>query len=124
MTKDADLTHRLWRDGARKTSAPDTAIEDLLRKVGRVLELHRVAAHPARELVVVCPWHTELKGDVWRHWPELEECEHCVTSTYKICEHCVCPNDRWPCATYLALFPEENNEPAPVADIGHPRSQA
>lgn len=109
-TEDLDTTHRLWRAGARLESNPRVVIDDLIRKVGRVLELHVKHEHPARSLDQVCDEHVKLGIDTWRHWPALEACPRCVTSTYAICRHCVCPEDRWPCQTYLAIFPEQASD--------------
>lgn len=85
----------------------------LLALAEGVLKLHRPQDKPVHSWDHICPEHSDKHG--FGHLGRLRQmrdCPDCRFSDVTVCRHCSCPNDEWPCPTYLvaaaALLRGEN----------------
>jgi hypothetical protein len=78
----------------------------LLAAVTGGLAVHVRQERPVRsyDLDLRCPAHNQVAH--LAGFAAIRACPDCSYREYHVCAHCSCPNERWPCPTYLAITRE------------------
>jgi hypothetical protein len=73
----------------------------LLTALEAALALHTRQDKPVHCWDHVCDAHRDQFG--FPVQPPPRDCPDCRFRDMYVCKHCQCPNDEWPCPTYLAI---------------------